>query len=100
MNNRIDCNIDDETIRKVGLRLSRKPINAQIALNSRIFEYPHLENVFIMESDLYGNKMPKNSCFIAFNGKHGLVGKHMSIEILLNATVADIMHIVQTNSAG
>jgi len=100
MNNKTDCNIDDETIRKVGLRLSRKPINAQIALNSRIFEYPHLENVFIMESELYGNKMPKNSCFIAFNGKHGLVGKHMSIEILLNATVADIMNIVQTNSAG
>ena len=85
---------------KVGLRISRKPIDAQIALHSRIFEYPHIENIFIMESDLCGNKMPKNSCFIAFNGKHGLVGKHMSIEILLNATVADIMHIVQTNSAG
>ena len=76
MNNRNDCNLDDETIRKAGLRISVKPINAQIAPNSRIFEYPHLENVFIMESDLYGNRMPKNSCFFVFNGKHGLLGKH------------------------
>ena len=97
MNSNLDCNIDDETIRKVGLRISRKPINAQIGLYSRIFEYPHLENVFVMESDLYGNKMPENSCFLAFNGKHGLVGNHMSIETLLNSTVGEIMHIARSN---
>jgi len=43
MNSRNDGNIDDETIRKAGLRISMKPINAQIAPDSRIFEYPHLE---------------------------------------------------------
>ena len=100
MKNEYEVDIDDATIKAIGLRLTDKHINAQTALSSRVFEYPHLPGVYIMESDLYGNKMPKNSCFIAFNGKHGLVGKHMSIEILLNATVADIMHIVQTNSAG
>jgi len=100
MNNTNDCNIDDETIRKVGLRISRQPINAQIALNSRIFEYPHLENVFIMESDLYGNKMPKGSCFLVFNGQHGLIGKHMTVEALINASVADIRHIVESNMEG
>ena len=71
-----DFNIDDETISKIGLILSDKPINAQIAPNARVFEYPHLDNVFIMESDLYGNTMPKNSCFLAFYGTHGLIGKH------------------------
>jgi len=95
-----DCNINDETIRKVGLRISRKPINAQIAVNSRIFKYPHLKDVFVMESDLYGNTMPKNSCFLVFNGKHGLLGKHMTIETLVNATVADIRHIVESNMEG
>lgn len=93
-------NIDDTTIQKLGLRISEKPINAQTAQDSRIFEYPHLENVFVMESDLYGNKMPKNSCFLAFNGKHGLVGKHMTIETLTNSTVAGIRHIVETNTDG
>jgi len=93
-------NIDDTTIQKLGLRVSDKPINAQTAQDSRIFDYPHLENVFIMESDLYGNAMPKNSCFLAFNGKHGLVGKHMTVEALSKATVADIRHIVETNTDG
>ena len=63
-----DHNIDDDTIRKVGLRPSDQLINAQIAPDARVFEYPHLENVFIMESDLYGNRMPKDSCFLAFSG--------------------------------
>ena len=100
MNNRNDCNIDDETIRKAGLRISMKPINAQITPNSRIFEYPHLEDVFIMESDLYGNRMPKNSCFLVFNGKHGLIGKHLAIKTLRNSSVADIRQIVEKNAEG
>ena len=95
-----DNNIDDATIQKLGLRISDKPVNAQIAQGSRIFEYPHLENVFVMESDLYGNTMPKNSCFLAFNGKHGLMGKHMTTEALANSTLADIRHIVETNTDG
>ncbi len=92
--------IDDRTIQKLGLRISEKPINAQTAQDSRIFEYPHLENVFVMESDLYGNAMPKNSCFLAFMGKHGLIGKHMNTEALANSSVADIRHIVETNTDG
>jgi hypothetical protein len=95
-----DNNIDDTIIQKLGLRISDKPINAQTAQGSRIFDYPHLENVFVMESDLYGNVMPKNSCFLAFDGKHGLVGKHMTVEALSTATVADIRHIVETNTDG
>lgn len=100
MKNTNDCSIDNETIGKVGLRISDKLINAQLALNSRVFEYPYLENVFVMESDLYGNMMPKDSCFLAFHGKHGLVGKHMTIENLVNASVADIRHIVENNTEG
>jgi hypothetical protein len=95
-----DNNIDDATIKQIGLRISDKPINAQTAQGSRIFDYPHLENVFVMESDLYGNPMPKNSCFLAFNGKHGMIGKHLTIETLINSSMADIRHIVESNTDG
>ena len=98
MVNSNDFNIDDETISKIGLILSDKPINAQIAPNARVFEYPHLDNVFIMESDLYGNTMPKNSCFLAFYGSHGLIGKHLRVETLKNASVEDIKIMVESNS--
>ncbi len=93
-------NIDKETISKIGLRLSDKPINTQFASNARVFEYPYLDNVFVMESDLYGNVMPKNSCFLAFYGKHGLIGTHLKIETLKNASVEDIKKIVKSNLGG
>ena len=95
-----DINIDEETINQIGLRPSDKSINAQIAPNSRVFVYPHLKNVFIMESDLYGNKMPKDSCFLAFNGLHGLIGKHLKTETLKKATIKDIKDMVESNNEG
>ena len=92
--------IDEETISKTGLRLSDKDINAQTAANARIFEYPGLDNVYIMESDLYGNSMPEGSCFIAFSGTHGLTGKHIKIETLRNASRGDIKAMVESHSEG
>ncbi|MEJ7736176.1 MAG: hypothetical protein WKF97_02015 [Chitinophagaceae bacterium] len=94
------CIIDDETISEVGLRLSDKPVIAQIDPYARVFEYPHLDNVFVMESDLYGNKMPKDSCFIAFYGHHGLLGKHLLVETLKKSSVDDIKKIVESNLEG
>ena len=91
-------NIDEETINRIGLRLSDKHINPDPS--SRVFEYPHLDEVFIMESDLYGNKMPKDSCFLAFTGNHGMIGKHMYVETLKKSSVSDIQKIVQTNNEG
>src|SRR5688572_5493233 len=91
-------NIDKETIRKVGLQLSDAPFNAQITPDARIFKYPGLSGVFIMESDLYGNTMPKGSCFLVFDGVHGLVGKHLLVETLKNASVEDIASMVDINS--
>jgi hypothetical protein len=93
-------NIDEETINKIGLRLSDKDINAQIAPNARVFEYPGLDNVFIMESDLYGNTMPEDSCFLAFYGSHGLIGKHLYLETLRNAGINDIKAMVESHSEG
>ena len=93
-------NIDEETINRVGLCRSDKPINAHMAPNTRVFEYPGLDNVFVMESDLYGNAMPHGSCFIAFYGKHGLIGKHLKIETLKKASVEDIKKIVESNLGG
>jgi hypothetical protein len=95
-----DYVIDEETINRLGLRLSKQHVNAQTDPDARVFEYPHLDNVFIMESDLYGNKMPKGSCFLAFPGTHGLIGKHLKIETLRNASIEEIENIVQSNTQG
>ena len=53
-----------------------------------------------MESDLYGHTMPKDSCFLAFHGTHGLVGKHLTVEVLKNASVAVIKKLAEDNSEG
>ncbi len=100
MTNIRDFNIDEETINKIGLRPSDKLNIAQIPPNARVFEYPHLDNVFVMESDLYGNTMPKDSCFLAFYGNHGLIGKHLKVETLRNASIEDIKKMVESNSEG
>ena len=95
-----DFNIDEETISKTGLRLSDEAINAQVAPGARVFEYPHLDKVFVMESDLYGNTMPKGSCFLAFYGQHGLIGKHLKVEVLKNSSVEDIKKMVESHIEG
>ena len=100
MSNTISYNIDDETISRLGLTITHKQINAQSTPDARVFEYPHLENVFIMENDLYGATMPEHSCFIAFNGRHGLVGRYLTIDELKKASVEDIRKFVVDNSAG
>jgi hypothetical protein len=100
MKNTTDANIDFEIIEKLGLRLSDQKINADICPDARVFEYPHLNNVFIMENDLYGNVMPKGTCFLAFYGRQGLMGKHLKVETLINASVEDIKNIVASNNEG
>jgi hypothetical protein len=100
MENIDDVNIDEETISKIGLRPSDKSINAHIAPEARVFIYPFLEDVYVMESDLYGNKMPKGSCFLAFNGHHGMMGRHLKIETLRDATIKEIQEMVQSNNEG
>jgi hypothetical protein len=100
MSNNNEDNIDAETIKTIGLELTDEPLNAQTALSARVFKYPHLENVYIMESDLYGNHMPKDSCFLAFHGKHGLMGKHLKVETLKHSSVTEIEKMVQDNNEG
>ena len=91
-------NLKSSTITKMGLCLSDQKINAEISPDARVFEYPHLKNVFIMENDLYGNVMPKNSCFLAFYGNHGLIGKHLNVDTLLHSSVADIKELVESHT--
>ena len=93
-------NIDEETIRQVGLRLTDNPISAQLAPNARVFEYPYLKDVFIMESDLYGNPMPEDTCFLAFQGRNGLIGKQLKVETLKKASMEEIKKMVELNSEG
>lgn len=100
MTNRSDNHIDNDTIRKLGLQPTDKPVNAQIAPGARVFEYPGFENVFIMESDLYGNEMPEGSCFLAFNGRNGLIGKHLRIQTLKERSAEEIRSIIESNTEG
>jgi hypothetical protein len=53
-----------------------------------------------MENDLYGNVMPNDSCFLAFYGRHGLIGKQITVEKLRNASTEEINDLVQINSEG
>ena len=99
INNNNDS-IDAETIENIGLRLISKPLHAEPPTLARVFEYPNLEKVYIMERDLYGNPMPKDFCFLAFNGHHGLIGKHMRVETLRRSTISDIEQMVQHNNEG
>jgi hypothetical protein len=100
MTNSTEFNIDDETIQSLKLQLTTEPLNAPIDLVGRVFKYPELEKVYIMESDLYGNMMPQGSCFLAFQGNHGLIGKHLYIETLKNSTSADIQVMIATHDQG
>ncbi len=100
MSDIISYNIDDETISKLGLIITTKEVNAPGTPHARVFEYPHLDNVFIMENDLYGTTMPEHTCFIAFNGRHGLVGKHLTIDELKSSTVEGIRKLVDDNCDG
>jgi hypothetical protein len=100
VNNIHEENLDNATIKFIGLKLSDKHVNAETALSARVFEYPHLPDVYIMESDLYGNKMPKDSCFLAFNGQHGMIGKHIKVETLRHSTVMEIKQMVEENNDG
>ncbi len=96
-----EFHIDEETVESVGLRLTDTPLTAEsIPFAARVYLYPELENVYIMESDLYGNAMPKDSCFVAFNGQHGLIGRTLKVEKLRRSTVTDIEKIVQDNNRG
>jgi hypothetical protein len=95
-----EVNLSATTIARIGLTISQEKINATINPESRIFNYPELENVYVMESDLYGNPMPKNSCFLAFTGRNGMVGKHITIDTLLLTSVEGIRQLVVSNTEG
>jgi hypothetical protein len=95
-----EVNLSEKKIAELGLILSDEKINATISPESRVFKYPALDNVFVMESDLYGNPMPEHSCFLAFEGRNGLIGKHITIDKLTRSSIDDIREIVAVNIEG
>jgi hypothetical protein len=95
-----NANLSKSVIAELGLRESDRNVNAQLAPDARIFQYPNIDNVYIMESDLYGNTMPEGSCFLAFEGRDGLMGKHIAIDTLRNCSEEDIKKIVSDNHDG
>jgi len=92
--------IDEEIINSKRLQPAGIPAGSQLATNARVYEFPELENVFVMESDFYGNPMPAGSCFLAFQGKRGLLGRRLSVEKLRNCSTAEIQTIVQNSNEG
>jgi hypothetical protein len=95
-----ECIIDEQTITRLGLKLIDGPGEMDIKQAGRTFAYPGLDKVYIMESDLYGNTMPAGSCFLAFYGTHGLIGKHLPLKTLASSGVEDIRNIVEHNEEG
>jgi hypothetical protein len=92
--------LDEETIQSLGLIQTDKRLTADHTHPGRVFEYPHLKDVYILESDLYGNLMPDGSCFLAFYGAHGLIGEHLSIKALKASTPEDIRRRVENDREG
>ncbi|NTS42683.1 hypothetical protein HRG84_17420 [Flavisolibacter sp. BT320] len=92
--------LDSETIAALGLVKSEKSINASVAPDARIFQFSNIENVYIMESDLYGNPMPEGTIFLVFEGRAGLLGKQISVERLRNSSEEEIRKIVEDNHNG
>ena len=91
---------DQKTVNDLGLYQSYKPVNAHVAQDSKIFQFRNLEDIYVMESDLYGNTMPAGSCFLAFNGRHGMLGKHLLIDALRRSSLEEIKKMVADNSNG
>ena len=100
MENTNQENLDAATINDLGLRLSQKKINAPLAPEARVFELPGLDDVFVMESDLYGNPMPKGTCFLAFNGRNGMMGQQFTVEELRKASPDELRKIISRNAGG
>jgi hypothetical protein len=100
MSDAVTGNLKQETIDLLGLKPTERKINAQISPHARVFEYPKMENVYIMESDLYGNTMPEGSCFLVFIGRSGLIGKHITIDALVKSSVEDIRKLVADHDRG
>ena len=100
MTNISEYHIDKEIIKRIGLRPLNAPISSQLAANARVYEFPTLENVYVMESDFYGNPMPEGSCFLAVQGKRGLLGRHLKVEKLRHAKTEDIHKMVESIKEG
>lgn len=100
MENKHKTNLDEDTIRMAGLRPIGNSLNATLAPGARVFEYPGLEKVYIMESDLYGNVMPQDTVFLAYEGRNGLMGQKIKVETLRSCNTEDIKNIVNRNHEG
>jgi hypothetical protein len=100
MTNEKAYHIDEEIINSVGLQPSDNPVSSQLATNARVYEFPTLDNVFVMESDFYGNPMPEGSCFLAVQGKRGLMGRRLRVETLRDCRTEEIQKMAQDISEG
>ena len=80
MTNNEEFSIDEETISKIGLRLSDKSSKAKITSEARVFDYPNLENFKTR-----------------FTVK---IGKHLKVETLKNASPQDIRNMVDNHKEG
>jgi len=89
--------IGAEIIDSMGLRLTDRPVSSLLAVNARVYEFPTLQNVFVMESDFYGNPMPEGSCFLAYYGRYGYIGTDLPAEKLKETSAEDIKKMIQSS---
>ena len=92
--------LTSQVLDKAGLQLSDKKINAAVSPDALVYEFRQLAGVYIMENDLYGNVMPEDSCFLAFEGAHGLMGKHLKLDTLMTSSLSQIRELVAMHNEG
>jgi|SRR6476620_4138960 len=90
--------LDEEVVQFLALRLRLTPIEIDSTVTGRIFEYPHIPEVYILEDDLTGNRMPEGTCLLAFTDREKLEGVKLKIETLLISTPGDIKRLIQQAS--
>jgi hypothetical protein len=100
MINEATYHIKQEIVNQIGLQPTDIPAGSQLATNARVYKFRDMEHVFVLESDLYGNPMPEGSCFLAVQGKHGLMGRRLRVEKLRTCSAEEIQKMAQGISEG
>ena len=100
MINEATYHVNEDIIINLGLQPTTIPISSPSTVGVRAYSVPTLEQVYIMENDLYGNPLPEGSCFLAVQGKHGLIGRSIREVKLRNYSAGEILNIVQKIQGG
>jgi len=91
--------VSKQVISNLSLQLTDK-LDTVSELTGKIYKYPNIKDVYILEKDLYGNSMPEGYCFLAFSGSHGMIGRQLSLKTLEKASEEDMRILIESNEQG